>query len=321
MTDKIAFIAYNITRRSKVLAEHMHADIITTKVSSVQVFRLMNYLLLGFLTLLKLTSEKYDTVFVQLPPIHAAFPAYLYSKIFRKQLIFDTHSGIFFVQTWYQKIYRSLYSSMIKHIALNIVHNDAILQQPNLKNTNTIVLENKISLLPLQLNQNPKFMITVICGFGKDEPFREIIATARSLPDIQFNLTGDSKKLPRQLLPSNLHLTGFLSDNDYLQLLKDSRLIMILTNRFETVLSGAYEATEFTKPMIISDTPTLRKYFYKGAVYTENNTQSIIQAIKTAQENLSQLYTGIQELRKEKSESWQAQFAPVARILEEKCEP
>ncbi|MBS4015014.1 MAG: hypothetical protein KGZ86_01035 [Candidatus Latescibacteria bacterium] len=315
MAKKTAFLAYNITQRSKVLAECLQAKIITAKVSSVPVVRLLNYPLLIFLTFLNLVAEKFDTVFVQLPPIHAAFPAYLYCKMFRKQLIFDTHSGIFFTHNWYQKIYLNLCSSMIKHIALNIVHNEDLLKQVLLKDTNTVVLEDKIPFSPSQFKPGTQTAITVICGYGKDEPIQEIIKTARSLPDLQFNLTGNSKKLDKLSLPSNIRLTGYLSDTDYLQILKDSSLIMVLTNRLNTVLCGAYEAVGLTRPLIISDTPTLRKYFYKGVVHTENKTPSIIQAINNAQQNLTRLYSEIVQLRDEKTESWQKQFEPVRELL------
>jgi glycosyltransferase involved in cell wall biosynthesis len=315
MPEKTAFLAYNITRRSKVLAGHLHAKIITAKVSPVPVVRLFNYPLLIFLTFLDLIAKKFDAVFVQLPPIHAAIPAYLYGKIFRKQIIFDTHSGIFFTHKWYQKIYLNLYSLMLKHIGLNIVHNEDLLTQALLKDTNTIVLEDKIPFPASPFKPGMPAAITVICGYGKDEPVQEIIEAARSLPGLQFNLTGNSKKLAKQSLPSNLRLTGYLSDTDYLQLLKDSSLIMVLTNRLHTVLCGAFEAVSLTKPLIISDTPTLRKYFYKGVVHTENNAQSIIQAIKNARQNLARLYAEIVELRDEKIKSWQKQFEPVENIL------
>lgn len=311
MLDKTAFLAYNAARRTKVLAEHLQAELITLKVSSSPLVRFLNYPLLGFLILLKLISKKYDAVWVQLPPVHAAFPAYLYCKLFRKRLIFDTHSGIFFPRAWHQKIYLKKYSLMLKHTDLNIVHNDGILKHPILKNTDTVVLEDKIPFAPVEFKQSTPFVITVICGYGKDEPIPEIVAAAQALPDIQFNLTGNSKELSRQSLPANIRLTGYLSETDYLRLLGDASVIMVLTNRADTVLCGAYEAVGLTKPLILSDTPTLRKYFYKGVVHTPNNAQALIQAINNAQQNLTRLYSEIVQLRKEKTESWQKQFEPI----------
>lgn len=318
MDKNIAFLAYNLTRRSKVLAEHLRAQIITAKVSPSLIIRLLNYPFLLFLTFLNLVSKNFDLVFVQLPPVHTAIPAYLYCKLFHKQLIFDTHSGIFLNRGLHQKLYLKIYCAMIKHIDLNIVHNDAILKQNCLENSKSVILEDKIQFSPTEFKQNPSLIITVICGYGRDEPMPEIIKTCQALPDINFFLTGHSNKLKKKTLPSNIHLTGYLSDIEYEQLLKNSSLIMVLTTRFDTVLCGAYEAVGLTKPLIISDTPTLRKYFSKGVIYTANNTKAIVQSIKTAQQELARLYSEIVLLRQEKTETWQKQFEPIQKVLESK---
>jgi glycosyltransferase involved in cell wall biosynthesis len=304
-----------MTTRSKILARHLDAKVIKVRISTNRFVRLLNYPFLAFITFLNLMHKKFDAVFVQLPPIQAALPAYLYCKIFKKKIIFDSHSGIFFYPGLHQKLYFRHYCSVVKHINLNLVHNQAILDRLCLKNTPSVLLEDKIYLTPSPINASLLVKIAVICGYGKDEPIQEIIESARNLPDVQFFLTGKSKKINIIHKPNNINFTGYLADSDYGKLLQSVNIIMALSNREDTVLCGAYEAVGLTKPLITSDTLVLKTYFNKGTIHTANNAQAIVQAIKTAQANLERLYNEMLVLRKEKIETWQKQFEPVEALL------
>jgi len=319
MTNKIAFVAWTLTKRSKVLAGYLNADIITyKKYFSNSFLRLMHYKILAILTMLKLFHQKYDTIFVQIPPIQAALTTFIYCKITGTKLIFDTHSGIFFPKGLHQKIYLCLYRFITKHITLNIVHNDSIFIRSSLKNAPSVVLEDKISYQPSRHIRLERLKISVICGYGKDEPIQEILVAVDLLPDIEFYFTGDSTKLKFEKPVSNIHLTGYLSDKDYENCLRTADVIVVLTTRPDTVLCGDYEAVGLEKPLITSNTQTLRKYFYKGTIFTSNDSKSIAEAINTATQNLDKLSKEISELKKEKEENWEKQFAIVQRVLSEK---
>jgi len=317
MTEKIAFVAWNITKRSKVLAGYLNAKIITCKIASNRISKLFNYPFLIFLTFCNLIHQKVNIVIVQLPPFHASIPGYLYCKLFRKKLIYDTHSGIFFPKGLHQKVYFSLYCSMTRNTKLNIVHNEAILNRTCLKNTSSIVLECKIPFQPSGNIQHTRFIVAVICSYDKDEPIEQIIVATRLVTDIEFYLTGNSNKLKNLTLPKNVNLTGYLSDQDYEHFLRTVDIIMVLTTRPDTVLSGAYEAVGLEKPLITSDTQTLRKYFYKGSIFTSNDAKSITEAIDKARQNLDKLRVEMAELRKEKEQTWQKQFEPLQKIIRE----
>jgi glycosyltransferase involved in cell wall biosynthesis len=204
---------------------------------------------------------------------------------------------------------------MIKHINLNLVHNDSILKRECLRNSHTIVLEPKIPYKPTAHCQNQLLNIVVVCGYGKDEPINEILKATHLITDVNFYLTGKSSKLKNVPLNKNVQLTGYLKDSGYENLLRTADIIMVLTTRPDTVLSGAYDSVGLEKPLITSDTATLRKYFYKGTIITENNAKSIADAINQARKNLDKLHTEMESLRKEKELTWQKQFVPVAEIL------
>jgi hypothetical protein len=204
---------------------------------------------------------------------------------------------------------------MIKHINLNIVHNDFILNRACLKNTNSIVLEVKIPFSSSAYISNPDLKIIVICGYGDDEPIKEVLNTAQLLPDVSFYLTGKSSKLKNTSINKNVQLTGYLRDKDYEDLLRTADIILVLTTRPETVLCGAYETVGLEKPLITSDTPTLRKYFNKGTVFTKNDARSIVEAVNITRQNLNKLHNEMIKLRKEKALIWEQQFEPVIKIL------
>lgn len=315
MPNKITFVAWNITMRSKVLAAYLHAQVIRYQVPTNRVLRLFNYPFLMLITFGKLLQQKPDIVFVQLPPIQVSIPIYFYCKLHKKKLIFDSHSGIFFIKGLHQRFYYYLYCQMIKRINLNLVHNESILSRNCLKNTHTVLLEDKLPYEPSTYTLSQPLNVVVICGYGKDEPIQEILKASQLIPDINFYLTGKSNKLKHCQLPQNVQLTGYLNDNEYEKLLRTADLIIVLTTRPDTVLCGAYEAVGLEKPLITSDTQTLKKYFNKGTIFTANNVESIAQAITEARKNLDRLHIEIADLRKEKEITWQKQFEPVKEII------
>jgi hypothetical protein len=315
MNSKITFAAWNITKPSIVLAKHIKAKIISYQIPTNRFLKLFNYPFLILLTFYKLIQQRPNIIFAQIPPFQISIPTYFYSKLFRKKLIFETHSGIFFPKGIHQKFYLFIYCQMIKHINLNIVHNDFILNRACLKNTNSIVLEVKIPFSSSAYIPNPNLKIVVICGYGDDEPIKEVLNTAQLLPDVSFYLTGKSNKLKNTSISKNVQLTGYLKNQNYEDLLRTTDITLVLTTRPETVLCGAYETVGLEKPLITSDTPTLRKYFNKGTVFTNNDSRSIAEAVNIGRQNLNKLHNEMVELRKEKEIIWEQQFKPVNEIL------
>jgi hypothetical protein len=100
--------------------------------------------------------------------------------------------------------------------------------------------------------------VVAICGWGADEPIETLITAARGA-SWDLAITGK----PRQSLdlPANVTLTGFLVDHAYADLLRSATLIVALTRRDETLLSGAWEALASRRPLAVSATPTLQHAF------------------------------------------------------------
>ncbi|MBW1782866.1 MAG: glycosyltransferase, partial [Deltaproteobacteria bacterium] len=184
-----------------------------------------------------------------------------------------------------------IYAAIQHKADLTIVTNDKLSTLVKENGGSPFVLEDKIPHfrrchpIPLKGDHNVVF----VCSFEKDEPYLEIIQAARLIDlSISLYITGPYQKAGRDMLdqaPPNVVFTGFLSDQDYVDLLYSCDAVIDLTVMQNCLVCGAYEAVALGKPVILSGTEALKKYFSKGAVYTENRPWEIAAAIMHALKN------------------------------------
>jgi glycosyltransferase involved in cell wall biosynthesis len=107
--------------------------------------------------------------------------------------------------------------------------------------------------------------VVFICSFAEDEPYEEVIKAGAILEEgMLLHITGSPHRLREGVLrnlPANVRLTGFLPENDYLDLLRRADVLMDLTTREDCLVCGAYEAVALGKPLVLSDTRALRNHF------------------------------------------------------------
>lgn len=115
-------------------------------------------------------------------------------------------------------------------------------------------------------------VVVAICGWGSDEPIEELVASATGRA-WQLVLTGQ----PRRTFdpPPNVTLAGFLDHEDYVARLAAADAIVVLTERDDTLLSGAWEAIALGRPLVVSGTAALRSTFGEGVVYVGGDAESI----------------------------------------------
>ena len=124
-----------------------------------------------------------------------------------------------------------------------------------------------------------------INSFAVDEPHQEVLKAASGLKNgVHLFFTG---KVPiffttSQIIPANVHFTGFLPDDEYLKLLRNSGCVLALTNEEDCLQCGAYEALSIGTPIVLSDTLALRKYFRSAAIYVKNEAVDIRRGIERA---------------------------------------
>jgi glycosyltransferase involved in cell wall biosynthesis len=160
--------------------------------------------------------------------------------------------------------------------------------------------------------------VAVVCSFNYDEPIEAILNAAARLPDVQFYMTGNPRDLRAELasiVPSNVKLTGFLSDADYGGLLTHADVVMTLTTRDHTMLRGAYEAIYQGTPVIVSDWPLLRAAFDAGTVHVDNSAEQIVSAVREVQADYGRLKSGAAELRLRKLDEWEKRRQAILHRL------
>ena len=72
---------------------------------------------------------------------------------------------------------------------------------------------------------------------------------------------------------SNIILTGYLPDDEYIALLKSADVIIVLTSQDHTLTCGSYESIVLGKPMVLTDTEAIKNHFNKGSEQSKSQLQ------------------------------------------------
>jgi glycosyltransferase involved in cell wall biosynthesis len=254
-----------------------------------------------------LLREKPDAVFVMSPPVIAGMVVYPYCALRRIPFVIDAHTGAFLDRRWrhFQRVQRWL----CRRASTTIVTNTHLASLLASHGADSTILPD----VPVKYPQcdatfeKPAFTVAVICSFDYDEPVDVIFDTARVMPDVFFCVTGDPRKIEKLglELPPNLRLTGFLDNSNYGQLLRDADVVMALTNGKHKMLRAAYEAIYQGTPIIISDSPMLKKEFDRAAILVENSPSDIVSAIDSMRRNLTAYRDEALQLQRLKQARWQ----------------
>jgi len=96
-------------------------------------------------------------------------------------------------------------------------------------------------------------------------------------PSWQLVLTGRPRR--DVSTPANVILAGFLDDEAYVQRLASADAVVVLTDREDTLLSGAWEAIALGRPLVLSGTTALRTTFGDGVAYVTGDPVDIARGI------------------------------------------
>ncbi len=253
-------------------------------------------------------------VIVQNPPSFAPLFVGLVSSA---RLLIDSHSDA--MQAWYWTRPRFVYRWLARRAVTTIVTNEVFAARIRDWGASATVIRDIPGRFPeggLPVVED-RPVITVVSTFAPDEPLEEVVAAARRVPGVVFKVTGNPRRADPALvtdLPENLHLTGFLPENDYYQLLRDSVAVMCLTTRPDTMQRGACEALSLGRPIITSDTDLLRSYFSQGTVHVDNTGEGISRAVEEILDELPRYRREIVELQVRQAEEWQTALESLLAV-------
>jgi glycosyltransferase involved in cell wall biosynthesis len=318
---KKIWIAWEKHRRTTELASALNG--IKTFQFEAEANRLVRYPYLLCKTIMTILKERPQLVIVQNPSLILSFFMVTLGKRLVRRVIVDAHNeGIRPFHPsfdWLLPVYRTIQ----KRADLTLVTNGELAREVLNNNGKPFVLEDKIPQFSeaKHITLRGQHNLVFICTFEKDEPYQEVIHAASLLdPSIYIYVTGRYEKAHPDIIsqaPSNLIFTGFLAEDQYVSLLQSCDAIIDLTLMQDCLVCGGYEAVALGKPLILSNTPALKKYFCQGAVYTANNAEEIARAIQGLLENKERLQDEMRILKAQLTSAWEEKHAKLLSILEE----
>jgi glycosyltransferase involved in cell wall biosynthesis len=270
----------------------------------------LKYLIQAYRTWKILLRGGHDAVFVMSPPLVAGLVVIPYCWLRRIPLVVDAHTGAFLNPRW--RHLQWMQHWLCRQAATTIVTNTHLATALASQGADATILPDVPIRYPeadgpALLAETGRFRIAVICSFGRDEPVELIMKVARALPEVQFLVTGNPKRVER-LKPqfsANLVLTGFLDNTRYGQLLREADLVMALTTSQYTMLRAAYEAVYHGTPVIVSDSPVLREEFNQGGFVVRNTVEDIVHAVMAVQRDPQKYRRDVSALRERKERRWE----------------
>lgn len=307
LTDRTVWIAWERHRRSEELINYLNIKSYLFRSSSP---RYIKYLILTIKTLYVLAITKPKILIVQNPSIVLSFLVCLLSKIFRFKVVVDSHNEGVVPFNYNNKIVNRIVAYIHKSADLTIVTNSN-LAKVVVKNSGTpFVLPDK-KPTPKVINDislDGEFNYVFICTYSEDEPIGEVMDSVKFIDsNDKIYVTGNIKKAPQHLIQSksdNIVFTDYLSDGDYWGVLRAANCVIDLTYMKDCLVCGAYEALAVCTPLILTDTVVSRDTFKNGAIYVNNDAQSIGTAMQYVKKNYSSLKQQVQAASEAYSLNW-----------------
>ena len=321
MKQKKIWITWETQRRNITLSKALGAKLYQY---DLNMHRLVRYPLLTLLTLWTVLWQRPQILFVQNPSMLLAFLAVNMGRVFPMKVIVDAHNAGVSLFDGQRRWVTRIFEYLFRHADYTIVTNESL--KPYVGHFGKAeILPDPIPDLKKEMSPltEKQFSVLFICTWAADEPYLEVIKAAESLQDKAIiYITGRSKGKENSYgkpLPSNVRMTGFISEEEFVGKLNATDAIMDLTTREDCLVCGAYEAVSVEKPLIISDTKALRHYFSKGCIYTKNNAESIQSSIIKAMEGAAELTKDMREFKQSKKIEWNKMKNSFLDCIEKNC--
>lgn len=265
-----------------------------------------------FKTFRVIRSKKPDIIFSQNPSIVLSFCCVLFKKLLSYTVVVDEHNAGLFPLDGRDRLLNWIAQYIVRNADAVIITNASLANYCRSWRGNPIVVEDPLpdfeeqyaANLPVfsglaKENERP-FELLFICTWAPDEPYLNVLqaAEAFSSETLKITVTGNyNGKLNVSELPDCVHLTGFLSKQDYVSQLANTDGVLVLTTREDCLNCGAYEAVSLLKPGILSDTSALRQYFSSGFLFTDNSVGDLIHRITLLSKDKEFLRSQVECLR------------------------
>ena len=319
LPDGAVWISWERHRRTRELSRSLHAELVELTSRSRWLVR---YPILLWRTVWRLARRRPSVLLVQCPSVLLGVWVSLLKHAFGYRLVADLHNEAVVPFNYSGRVYLAALRFIHRTADVSVVSNDALKRVVEQHGGRAFALPDRIpglAVRPHALENAARPAVVFVCTYAPDEPFLEVIDAARLIgPSIDLYVTGNPRRMKRAMaVPSHVHLTGFLSESAYGQLLARADVIVDLTMMDDCLVCGAYEAVALAKPLVTSDTPALRQYFRNGTVYSAHDPVSLAAAITRALGMRRQLAGEMAALRRDLRAEWTTRRDALCALLKQ----
>lgn len=235
-------------------------------------------------TYLRYLKERPSTLILQLPQGPLLLEGVLLKKVFNCKLVVDVHTGFVYGHSLKWLILNKSFNKLLNYADLVIVHNPELLNilDPSIIAKTEVVYDPWMFIDSTQQTSSSDKYLVFPASFSPDEPLIEVLSAVNEHKSIKVVVTGNYYRNLSMLRFSSSHVefTGFLDREDFEKLLSNSFGIISGTKDEYTLMMSAWEAVAFHKPLILSETKTLRNMFDDYALfYNWKSKESILKAL------------------------------------------
>ena len=237
------------------------------------------YPLSAIRTLAALVRHRPRAIIVVAPPFVAPFVVLPVAAMLRARWAVDIHTGALVDRRWRWSVPLLAWAS--RRSAAAVVTLPSLASILESRGVATVVLPDPLPhLAPSDRAMRPAQdgpLVVAVTGWGDDEPL-EALVEAASGRAWSLVLTGR----PRRHLdtPPNVRLAGFLDDQAYVDLLAGAAVVVVLTRRDDTLLSGGWEAIALARPLVMSRTRAIRSTFGDEMTLVDDTPAAIAAGIE-----------------------------------------
>jgi glycosyltransferase involved in cell wall biosynthesis len=283
--------------------------------------RLRRYMVAVPKTATILRTERPEVVFVQNPSIVLGLGAVIWGRLARVPVFVDAHNAGLDPHAPPQAVLRRIAALIARLARFTIVSNANLSPIVESYGGRPFVLPDPIPELPdgTLPAAGTGLRVLFICSYASDEPYEDVIEAARRLgPEVTVWITGNPKDRRERLLamaPPNVVLTGFLSEADFVGLMRAADVVMDLTTRDDCLVCGAYEGLAAGKALVLSDSAATRAYFSQGVVYTRNDVDGITASLRQALAERERLAADAVALRERLLREWDGRRTELLALM------
>jgi hypothetical protein len=287
----------------------------------------LRYLASALRTVLFLARRRPRAVIASNPPVFPGLIAYLYGRLSGAPVVLDSHPAAFgfYESKKMVQLTMPIHRYLVPRVRATIVTGGELVDRVRAEGGTAAVVHEAPppwQVAPPQPLGTPPVVLYVGI-FADDEPAAAVAEAARAVPEVEFWMTGDVRKCPPALLatkPENLRLTGFLGPDEYREAIERADVVMALTERPEAVNRAANEAVFATRPLILSDWPTLAEYF-PHAIRVSNSAAEIARGVREAITRHEQLRAVTADALVEQERRWASQLGRLEELVGLAAEP